>query len=292
MKTPYNLGTQTAPTPSTSMDLPPSLEALISQEVSSPMQPPTTGLSGAMTGMGSYIPTQQGAVPSFQEGGMVGPGGMPIRPQPEMPAFGVPTTGGPGLAAPGAMSGPTMAPAQVMSEAQKFVQQNPQQYQQIQTFLQEALNTGEITLDEMNFLAQFAVAATQNPEMYPQLRASVISQGMADEEDLPPEYDPGFMFVLILMGQSLQGMAQQAPSLEQVMGPPTAPQGVPGLRPSMREGGLLPKYSSNPDGSIPINAHVGEYIIPAYAVERLGTQRIEEMIAKSRDGEAKPPSRS
>ena len=292
MKTPYNLGTQTAPTPSTSMDLPPSLEALISQEVSSPMQPPTTGLSGAMTGMGSYIPTQQGAVPSFQEGGMVGPGGMPIRPQPEMPAFGVPTTGGPGLAAPGAMSGPTMAPAQVMSEAQKFVQQNPQQYQQIQTFLQEALNTGEITLDEMNFMAQFAVAATQNPEMYPQLRASVISQGMADEEDLPPEYDPGFMFVLIVMAQSLQGMAQQAPSLEQVMGPPTAPQGVPGLRPSMRLGGPLPKYSSNPDGSIPINAHVGEYIIPADVVERLGTQRIEEMIAKSRDGEAKPPSRS
>jgi len=179
-----------------------------------------------------------------------------------------------------------------MSEAQKFVQQNPQQYQQIQTFLQEALNTGEITLDEMNFLAQFAVAATQNPEMYPQLRASVISQGMADEEDLPPEYDPGFMFVLILMGQSLQGMAQQAPSLEQVMGPPTAPQGVPGLRPSMRLGGPLPERSSNPDGTIPINAHEGEYVIPAEIVRKKGTDFFDKMIAQGRDGEAKPPSRS
>ena len=292
MKTPYNLGTQTAPTPSTSMDLPPSLEALISQEVSTPVQPPMTGLGGALTGVGSYTPMQQGAAPSFQEGGMVGPGGMPIRPQPEMPAFGVPTTGGPGLAAPGAMSGPTMAPAQVMSEAQKFVQQNPQQYQQIQTFLQEALNTGEITLDEMNFMAQFAVAATQNPEMYPQLRASVISQGMADEEDLPPEYDPGFMFVLIVMAQSLQGMAQQAPSLEQVMGPPTAPQGVPGLRPSMRLGGPLPERSSNPDGTIPINAHEGEYVIPAEIVRKKGTDFFDKMIAQGRDGEAKPPSRS
>lgn len=292
MKTPYNLGTQTAPTPSTSLDLPPSLEALISQEISSPMQPPMTGLSGAMTGMGSYMPMQQGAVPSFQEGGMVGPGGMPIRPQPEMPEFGMPTTGGPGLAAPGAMSGQAITPAQVMSEAQKFVKQNPQQYQQTQELIQAAINEGEITLEELNFMVQFAVAATQNPEMYPQLRASVISQGMADEEDLPPEYDPGLMFVLIVMGQSLQGMAQQAPSLEQVMGPPTAPQGVPGLRPSMRLGGPLPERSSNPDGTIPINAHEGEYVIPAEIVRRKGTDFFDKMIAQGRDGEAKPPSRS
>lgn len=267
---------QSAPAPSTSLDLPPALEALIQQEIAMPAAPALPGISSAATGMGSYGAQPR---PSFQEGGMVGPGGMPVRPG----------QGGPGLAPPG-MGQPSMSPQQVMMEAQKFVSQNPQQFQDIQEVIQESIRMGEITLEEMNFLVQFAVAATQNPELYPQLRASLISQGVADEDDLPPEYDPGFMFVLIVMGQGLQGMAQQAPSLEQAMGPPTAPQGVPGLMPSMRRVGPLPERSSNPDGSIPINAHEGEYVIPAEVVRRKGTDFFDKMITQARDEGAKPPS--
>lgn len=271
------LDPQSAPAPSTSLDLPPALEALIQQEVAMPAAPSLPGLSSAATGMGSYG-TQPLLAPSFQEGGMVGPGGMPIRPN---------QGGAPGLAPPG-MGQPSMSPQQVMVEAQKFVSQNPQQFQDIQEVIQESIRMGEITLEEMNFLVQFAVAATQNPEMYPQLRASLISQGVADEDDLPPEYDPGFMFVLIVMGQGLQGMAQQAPTLEQAMGPPTAPQGVPGLMPSMARGGPLPERSSNPDGSIPINAHEGEYVIPAEVVRRKGTDFFDKMITQARGEDAKP----
>ena len=262
-----------APADSTSLDLPPSLSALLDTSIPEVMQPPAVGIGGA-GGMGmSY--TQQ-AQPSYQEGGMVGPGGMPIRP---------PQGGAPGLASPTA--GQTMTPQQVMTEAQRFVSQHPQQFQQIQQEVQAGLQRGEFTAEEMNMLVQLATAATQNPELYPQMRAALISQGVAEEDDLPPEYDAGLMFILIVIGQSMGAMAQQAPSLDQYMGQQDGGGALPGLPGgvSMRQGGALPERSPNPDGSIPIRAHEGEYVIPKEVVRRLGTKHFDDLIKKARESE-------
>jgi hypothetical protein len=51
---------------------------------------------------------------------------------------------------------------------------------------------------------------------------------------------------------------------------------------SMAKGGALPAKSANPDGSIPINAHEGEYVIPADVTRKLGTNHFDKLIAKAR----------
>jgi hypothetical protein len=92
-----------------------------------------------------------------------------------------------------------------------------------------------------------------------------------DAEDVAEEYDPGLMIALYIMGQTMGGM----PGTEQGQAPAQ-------VMPSMEEGGPLPERSSNPDGSIPINAHEGEYVIPADVVRAMGTKHFDSLIEKAR----------
>lgn len=245
------------PASTNTMDLPPALASLLSTSAVTPQaMSPGAGIGGAvqMTGLAP----QQGMnapMPSFQEGGMIGPGGMPIRPG---------AGGMPGLAAGGQPTGET-TPQQMQMEAQRFAQQNPQQFQQIQMALQQAIQSGEVTPQELNTIVQMATVALQNPDMYPQLRAMAIQQGLATEQDLSPQYDRGLLFVLLLVGQSLQGgMGAVAPGQQPMQ--------------SMAKGGPLPQKSANADGSIPIKAHEGEYVIPANVVRMKGVEFFDKLV--------------
>jgi hypothetical protein len=238
------------------MDIPPALASLLNMPSAMPgvSMPPTPGLGGAFTS-GAF----GGPMPSFQEGGMVGPGGMPIRPNQGMPPQGMPGQPPAGLAPPGAAQ--QADPQQIMAEAQRFAQQNPQQVQQIQMAVQQAMQSGELTQQELTMMVQMATVALQNPQMYPQLRALAIQQGLATEQDLSPQFDAGLLFTIIALGQSLQagGQAQQ-PMM------------------SMAQGGPLPVKSPNADGSIPIKAHEGEYVIPSEVVRAKGTEFFDKLV--------------
>jgi hypothetical protein len=251
----YNTQDTEAVQPATtdSMDLPPALASLLrTSSLTPPAMPPSAGIGGAV-----------GSMPTFQEGGMVGPGGMPIRPG---------AGGMPGLAQPGAPTGEITAP-QLQMEAQRFAQQNPQQFQQIQMALQQAIQSGEVTPQELNTIVQMATVALQNPALYPQLRAMAIQQGLATEQDLSPQYDRGLLFILLLIGQSMQGgMGAVAPGQQPMQ--------------SMAKGGALPQRSANPDGSIPIKAHEGEYVIPASVVRMKGVEFFDKLVQQY-NGEAK-----
>lgn len=217
-------------------------------------------------------------MPSFELGGMVGPGGMPIRPNiPGMPGLSGPSPGG-------------MGPQQMELEARRFVQQNPQQVAQIREAVEEALSEGDITMDQVQVLTNMAKVALQNPEMYPQLRQSVAAQGIIGEDELPEEFDQGAMFIFLLIGQIMQsapaapaptvaggGLQQTAPAApggDQMM---PMSEGQPPVA-SMSRGGALPKRSPNPDGSIPINAHEGEYVIPSHVVRAKGTEFFDKLV--------------
>jgi hypothetical protein len=178
----------------------------------------------------------------------------------------------PGLA-PSAQAAGEATPQQLQMEAQRFVQRNPQQLQQIQMAVQEAVQSGEVTPQELNTIVQMATVALQNPAMYPQLRAMAIQQGLATEQDLSPQYDRGLLFILLLIGQSMQGgMGAVAPGQQPMQ--------------SMAKGGALPQRSANPDGSIPIKAHEGEYVIPANVVRMKGVEFFDKLIQQYA-GEAK-----
>lgn len=221
-------------------------------------------------------------VPQFAEGGYVGPGGQPIRPDAPPAAAGVGVQGGPGQ--PGAMGF-----AQIEAQIQQFVQSNPQAVQQIQQEVQAGLMSGELTPDALNMFVQVATVALQNPDMWPQLRRSLIQQGFMDAEDIAEDYDQGFLIMLYLTGKVMGGapQAQQAQQPQQPMmsgGQPQQPPMSAGQPPmmSMETGGALPTTSPNPDGSIPIDAHEGEYVVPADVVRTLGTQHFDNLITKTR----------
>lgn len=187
---------------------------------------------------------------AFEEGGMVGPGGMPVQggiPQPQNKA--------------------PMSPADMEGQMAQTVQNNPQQIQALATELQNAIASGELNADQINMGLQLAQSALQDPNLYPQLRQYAVQQGLAEETDLPMEYDEGLIFVIIL-GCKL-ALGEQVPGMGQPM-----QQGMP----SMRSGGALPEESPNPGGGIPIMAHEGEYVIPKEVVARKGTEFFDKLI--------------
>ena len=247
------LGAQ-APDLGPSLDMPPALQQLIAggklpvvnlAAVNKPI-PTGTGTSNK----GASVLDYRFQPYIFEEGGMVGPGGMPIQqgmPQPQNKA--------------------PMTPEQIEGQMAQTVQNDPQQIQALATELQNAIQSGELQADQVNMGLQLAQSAVQDPSLYPQLREFALNNGLADQEDLPMEYDEGLAFIIILACRLALGMP--VPGMGQPM-----QQGMP----SMRAGGALPEESPNPGGGIPIMAHEGEYVIPKDVVARKGTEFFDKLI--------------
>ena len=240
------------PNSTTSLDLPPALAALLGGSAQAPMMPPGgIATAGSRQDLNSSV-----ALPSYQVGGMVGPGGMPIR-------AGVGSS--PGLAPPGAM-GQNLPPEQIQTEVQRFVQQHPQQVQQMQAAVQQLVQSGQVSMEELNMVVQMAQAAAQNPALYPQLRQIAIQRGIADEESVSPQFDSGLIFMLVLIGAALQSGGMQ-------------PKPVP----SFKKGGMLPdseddSEDADEDDAVVAQLHEGEYVIPAHIVRAKGTEFFDKML--------------
>ena len=253
---PQNQGT-------TSLDVPPALASLLGMSGAT-QAPQTAGMQPpGFSGIGSSVNTNQTAIPSYAVGGQIGMGGMPTNPQPGQMPMGQPSAG-PGLAAPGAAQRP-MSAEQIDGEAQKFVQAHPDKVQQIQQVIQQAMQSGEMTQQELTMMVQMATVALQNPDMYPQLRKMAIQQGLATEQDLSEQYDQGLLFVLVVVGKTIQGGGQ--------------PQGPV---PSMKDGGPVPKVPENQP--VVIKAHEGEYVIPKHVVQAKGTEFFDKLLENYKQG--------
>lgn len=242
-----------------SLDLPPVLQNLMAM----PMAGNQSALQSGMQEL-----RQLGILPTYQEGGMVGPGGMPVRPQAGL--------------APSGQEAPPMTGQGMQMEIQRLMKQNPQQVQQVQQAIMSGLQSGELTMQELNMMAQLAKVAAQNPQMYPQIRQFAIQQGIATEQDLPQQYNQGLVLVILLAAQAAQ-MQSQGGAMQPQQGAPPTPMPQAAMQPpvaSMRMGGALPQNSKNKDGSVPIIAHEGEYVIPAEVVRRKGTDFFDKMIGK------------
>jgi hypothetical protein len=191
-------------------------------------------------------------LPSFQEGGMIGPGGMPM-PGPQ----GQPT--------------PPMDPAQRDQLLNQSLSQNPQVAQQIQAALMEGLQTGEITVQELNMIIQLTQVAAQNPDMYQYVRQFAIQQGIATEADLPQQYDEGLVMALLTVAKSAQQMMQGGQSMMPAAGAPMQ---------SMKAGGTV---KGKTDGPVPIMAHEGEYVIPKNVVQMKGKEFFDRLVEQYKD---------
>ena len=265
----------------TSLDLPPALAAILNMGkqtqqstagaapqgmgVPQPMgMPPAMGVPQSM-GMGGMSEM----IPSYEDGGMIGAGGAPE-----------PMSGGAGLAMPGQAKQGPMDSKMLSMQVNQIATQNPQQVEQIRMAIMEAIQSGELTQQELNMVIQLATVAAQNPEMYPQVRNFAIQQGIATEQDLPPQFDQGLVMVLLLAAKSIQGGAGGQDMMQG--GTPAmagaGPQGIP----SMADGGTVPQ-SKKADGAVLINAHEGEYVIPSNVVKMKGKEFFDNLVEKYRE---------
>ena len=262
------LNPQTAST--TSLDLPPALASILAMptaggapmSAAGPVAPaaPTTSAVPTMQSptiggaLGGAPAMQSQPLPSFQEGGMVGMGGMPMRPG--------------GMAEPG-------TPMDPMERDQAITQglnQNPQVVQEIQAALMEGLQTGEITPQELNMIIQLTQLAAQNPDMYPYVRQFAIQQGIATEEDLPQQYDEGLLVAMLTVVKSAQQLIQGGQNM--MAGEAQMPMA------SMKAGGTV---KGKADAPVPIMAHEGEYVIPKNVVQMKGREFFDRLVEQYKD---------
>lgn len=217
-----------------------------------------------------------GSIVSFAAGGMMTPEGTAVRPgMPMPPSAGTGRTlpsarfkvdaqppqfgsaGMPNEPALGATSSAPMTPAQIEQEAQRFVQQHPEEAQKVQALIALAIQTGELTSQELNTAVQLAKTALANPAAYPQIRQFAIQNGLGTEQDIPQEIDQGMLYVLIVAGKSSAAAGPQGNAMS-----------GQGPTPTM-ENGVLPEYKNGGmTGNTPHLAklHPREYVIPEDAL--------------------------
>ncbi len=281
MQNPYNMSMP---------DIPPALASILNVgSAGAPTMgtPPVAGLSGGMGGATTFAP-------SYQAGGMIGPGGMPdmagmpsadMAGMSSMPGAGMSAGTGVGVSEQAVGQAGTMSPQMLEMQVNQFATQNPQQIAAIRAAIQQVMQTGELTQQELNMIVQLATVAAQNPEMYPYVRKFAIQNGIATEQELPPQYDQGLVFVLLLAARALQAdlggqNMMQGGSPAMAGGPEiSASQVSSGAVPSMARGGEV-QQSKKMDGSVLINAHEGEYVIPANVVKMKGKEFFDSLVEK------------
>ena len=279
MQNPYNISMP---------DIPPALASILNVgNAGTPSMgaPPAAGLSGGMGGMGGSATF----APSYQAGGMIGPGGAPdMAGMPGMPGADMSAGTGVGVNEQAVGQGGTMSPQMLEMQVNQFATQNPQQVQAIRAAIQQSMQTGELTQQELNMVVQLATVAAQNPEMYPYVRKFAIQNGITTEQDLPPQYDQGLVFILLLAARAIQADTggqnmMQGGSPAMAGGPEiSASQVSSGAVPSMARGGMTPD-SKKTDGSVLINAHEGEFVIPANVVKMKGKEFFDSLVEKYKD---------
>ena len=197
--------------------------------------------------------------PAYQEGGVVQPPPAGVDPQ--------------------GMQGPV--PVQAMEQdIQRLVKERPEEILKIKSAVMQLLQTGDLSPQELNMMEQLATAAVQNPELYPQIRQFAIQQGLGSEQDIPQQYDQGLAYAILLAARAAQsgvgggGVPQAAGQVPQPVGQP--------VQGSFRRGGEVPA-SRNTDGTVPINAHDGEFVFKRGAVKALGLEKLNAMNDKYED---------
>jgi hypothetical protein len=260
----------------TSLDLPQSLSSIINggPQVAvndQAIQAIQTGTVGANPNASVLDFRMQ---PTYADGGMVGENGMP-----DMTGLG----GGSGLAPQGEQK---LTPQMIEMQIKEFLRSNPQQVAEFKQVVSYLMQTGELTPDELNLAGQLALTALQNPDLYPNLRNFAIQQGLAEEDDLSPEYDQGLIFALLLAVRAIESetngsagnaLQAQAPAMNMADG------GYVTAGDHAADGGAIVGKGTGRSDSIPIRVSNGEYVIPAHIVKMKGKEFFDSMLDKYKD---------
>ncbi len=269
------------------------LEAMMDQDQQWSMGPPAStttggdtpsapsgGYDGGSYAGGDFGYSGEGRGDYFADGGMVGLsepmfGGQAPRTLAQM---GFADGGGVGMATPQGGNSAEMVNMRVNE-----MMRNPQVQQMVQQVVGAAMQSGELTPEELVTLGRIAEASIHNPALYPKLRQFAIQQGMAP---LPPAFDQRVIMVLMVASRMMGGAGAPVGATPPGQVPPTSqaqmqnPNGQP-------DGGFLQGPGTGRSDSIgtqnlstggPVKVSNGEYVIPAHVVAAKGKDFFDKML--------------
>lgn len=222
---------------------------------------------GGAVGLGASA--QQGSAPMlamrFADGGQI-PGQAP----------GMPQAGG---------QSQILDPQMAQMQLQDFVGSNPQGGQMVAQAIQQGIQSGEITEQQIQLIEQLCQACVNNPKLWPNVRAYAVKAGLCEPNDLPPQYDQGLVLAILAgiraaqqHGPAAQG--QQPQGGQVVQGTMQAPQ-------AHANGGMIHGPGTGTSDSIhtqnratgaPVSVSTGEYVIPADVVRAKGKDFFDKMV--------------
>jgi hypothetical protein len=232
-------------------------------------------------------------VPRFADGGLVEPGaGQP----PAGPGAATPpvntgvTPGGAGLATPEGGAATPTGGANMEAEAKKLLRENPEVAAQMLKAAQDALEMGEMTEEMLIQGGKMAIVVSRNPDMYPKMKQRLDAMGAPD---VPAEYDPEFVFTVMLLYLAWQQKDQlQATGSA---GGDVGGTGDDGVQ-DFRDGGYV-THGSKAAGGGPVvgmggprddmiraDLSNGEYVIPAHVVRDKGVDFFDKMLENYKPG--------
>lgn len=157
---------------------------------------------------------------------------------------------------------------------------DPAVQQRVQQLVAPAMQSGQLTPDELVTLGRIAEASLHNPQLYPQLRQFAAANGLTP---LPPSYDQRVATMLVVASKVMGGGQQatppgQVPPMNQAqMQNPTG----------MSNGGMLQGPGTGRSDSIgtvnestgtPVKVANGEYVIPKHVVDAKGKEFFDKML--------------
>ena len=149
------------------------------------------------------------------------------------------------------------------------LQDNPQQAVQLYQATMQGIQGGMLSADMARQVGQMALAALQDPSLYPQVAEMAEQSGMLPGIN-PQDPDPDLLGLLAVVGHQVGREAQVGGQHEEQL-------------PEMKEGGALPHRM--PGGKMKAYVHEGEFVLPADIVRHFGTDKLNKMIESAR----KPP---
>ena len=249
---------------STSLDLPPAIQSLIDMPAAGVASGAIRSIQTGTVAQDPNFPALDFRMqPTYQEGGMVGPGGMPMR-----PAGVQPQQGG---------TNPQMLEMQV----NEIMSKNPEVVARIRAGIEAGIQSGELDANELNTIIQLAKTVMQNPEMYPQIRQMAIQRGIATEADLPAQFDEGLVIAIIAAGKAMEADVQLQSGQAPMPQPPVQEMEFGGMvnGPSHDQGGVRVRMK----GGGEIEVEGGEYVIPKDVVKKKGTDFFDKMLQAEKD---------
>lgn len=205
---------------------------------------------GALDSIEQFAQRPQG----FADGGLAAP---PSAPPATMPGLqSAPPSGVSGMPQSG---GQQMNPQMFDMHTQELFQKNPQVVQQIQQVINQELQSGQLSPQQLQLAEQLCQACMQNPALWPQLREYAIKAGLAGPNDIPQQYDAGLVYAILIAAKAASH----------------------GDRPgAFAQGGPVSGPGTGTSDSIPAKLSDGEYVIPADVVATKGKEFFDNLVRK------------